>query len=104
MQRDWSKIKITPHRYSDRKTYVDEIQHFVKKKNEPSPNQYNITMPWPKTGKKDGTTSEKITFLNHSEYDSVKTPGPGTYLIATHIAKKVKDFKYTENKPLQPRQ
>lgn len=61
-------------------------------------------MDWPEKGTKDGHASEKINFLDHSEYEANQTPGPGNYLIATHIAKKVKEYHHTETKPLQPRQ
>lgn len=60
-------------------------------------------MDWPEKGKKADHVSEKINFLDHSEFESIQTPGPGTYLVATHIAKKVKEYHHTETKPLQPR-
>ena len=47
-QPDWSKTKIVAHKYSDRKTYVDEIQHWDRKHNRQSPTQYSLALPWPK--------------------------------------------------------
>lgn len=60
-------------------------------------------MAWPDKSNSDLQVSEKTNFLDHSEYESNQTPGPGTYLVATHIAKKFKEYHHTQNKPLQPR-
>lgn len=46
--------------------------------------------------------SEKTTFLDNCEYESVKTPGPGSYMVASQILKKTKEYHYVQNKPLQP--
>lgn len=87
-QPDWSKVKLYQHKYADRKTYVDEIQLDQKKRNSPSPSQYSLTSPWPKKSDKSLQRASKTNFLNHSEYESNMTPGPGSYLIATRIGKK----------------
>ena len=47
-QKNWGKKVGIPPKYSERKTYIEEIQTLDKKKNLPSPNKYEITLPWPK--------------------------------------------------------
>ena len=59
-------------------------------------------MPWPDKKQKPSHSGQKINFLDNYEFESSQSPGPGSYLIATHIAKKVKQFHHTVNKPLQP--
>lgn len=81
---------IRSHKYPDRKTYVDEIQAQTRKRNSPSPNSYNIKMGWPEKRNNNPHQSDKINFLDHSEYESTLTPGPGTYIVATKIVKKGK--------------
>ena len=59
-------------------------------------------MPWPLKNNKDHLESEKTTFINTSEYASNKSPGPGSYIVATTIGnKKIKKYKFVENKPRQ---
>lgn len=60
-------------------------------------------MKWPQQSTKQIHVSDKISFLDHSQYQSDKTPGPGNYQIATQIVGKVKEYHYNINKPLQPR-
>lgn len=61
----------------------------------PPPNHYSVELPWPKKMSKQIHESEKISFLDHSEYESNLIPGPGSYLVATHIGKKTKEYKFT---------
>lgn len=37
-------------------------------------------------------------------FESVRTPGPGNYIVATIIGKKCKENKFTPHKPLHPRE
>lgn len=50
LQPDWIKKGI--QRRSPRKTFLEEIQHFHRKSNSPSPSQYNLEMVWPKKNQK----------------------------------------------------
>lgn len=101
-QVDWSKTGAIPQKHSERKTYITEIQHFHRKTNSPSPSQYTISMNWPKKNQKQHLESEKTNFINTSEYASVKTPGPGNYLIATSIEnRKIKKYKFLQTFPRQ---
>ncbi len=52
MQLNWVQPNKQLVKYSDRKTYVDEIQAITKKRNSPSPNHYKIEMGWPEKSKK----------------------------------------------------
>jgi hypothetical protein len=44
-------------------------------------------MEWPKKSDQIKHVSEKTNFVDSSQYYSDKTPGPGSYLISTKIAK-----------------
>ena len=100
MLKDWTKLKNkAPPKHSERKTDVEWTQHHSLKKNFPSPSQYSLTFHWPGRKGMAPQKTEKINFLFHSEYESDKTPGPGTYIVATKIAKRVRDYKHVENKP-----
>jgi hypothetical protein len=52
VQLNWVQPNKQLVKYSDRKTYVDEIQAITKKRNSPSPNHYKIEMGWPEKSKK----------------------------------------------------
>lgn len=48
LQHSWSLKSVRQHKYGDRKTYIDQVQGLSRKYNSPSPDKYNLTMPWPK--------------------------------------------------------
>jgi hypothetical protein len=59
-------------------------------------------MEWPKSSEKaKAIISEKTNFVDSCQYYSDKTPGPGSYLIATVIAKEKKEGKFTPHQPIQ---
>lgn len=99
---EWAKPNKQLVKYSDRKTYVDDIYLNAKRRISPSPNEYSVKLKWPEEKPKPAHVSEKTNFLDHSQYESDKTPGPGSYVVATQIAKKVKEYHYNVTKPLQP--
>lgn len=44
----WSPKNVHQPKYSNRKTYIDDVQRLSKKANSPSPDKYNLSMQWPK--------------------------------------------------------
>lgn len=83
----WSPKNVHQPKYSNRKTYIDDVQRMSKKHNSPSPDRYKLEMAWPKQENKVKLVSEKSNFVDTCEYYSDKTPGPGSYMIATRISK-----------------
>jgi hypothetical protein len=61
-------------------------------------------MPWPKQENKVKLVSEKNNFVDTCQFYSDKTPGPGSYMIATRISKEKKDHKFTPHQPLKPQE
>jgi hypothetical protein len=90
-------------KHSPRRTYIDEIKLGAKRHNSPSPNQYNLKAKWPDEKRKPAPTSPKTNFLDNSEFEADKTPGPGAYRIATRLGGKLREGTHSLNKPLQPR-
>lgn len=70
VQPSWGKKASISPKYSDRKTYISEIEHNGKKYNWPSSSSYKLDLPWPSKSKKDHVEAEKINFINTSEYKS----------------------------------
>ncbi len=48
----WSPKNVHQPKYSNRKTYIDDVQRLSKKSNSPSPDKYNLSLQWPKPEKK----------------------------------------------------
>jgi hypothetical protein len=44
----WSPKNVHQPKYSNRKTYIDDVQRLSKKANSPSPDKYILSMQWPK--------------------------------------------------------
>lgn len=102
LQQSWSLKNLRQHKYGDRKTYIDQVQGLSRKNNSPSPDKYNLTMPWPKQQAKLKTVvSEKTNFVDSCQFYSDKTPGPGSYMIATRISKDKKQGKHAPHQPLK---
>ena len=47
-QTEWSPKNIYQPKYSNRTTYIDDVQRLSRKQNCPSPDQYGLKMTWPK--------------------------------------------------------
>lgn len=88
LQALWSPKNPHQPKYSNRKTYIDDVQRQSKKAGSPSPDKYNLSMEWSNASEKaKAIISDKTNFVDTCQYYSDKTPGPGSYMIATVIAK-----------------
>jgi hypothetical protein len=47
MIQEWAPKGAHQPKYSNRKTYIDDVQRIAKKQSCPSPDKYSLTMPWP---------------------------------------------------------
>ena len=87
LQTLWSPKNAHQPKYSNRKTYIDDVQRHSKKAGSPSPDKYNLSTEWTKSSDKAKTIiSEKTNFVDTCQYYSDKTPGPGSYMIFTEIS------------------
>ena len=105
LQAVWSPKNVHQPKYCNRKTYIDDVQRISKKTGSSSPNKYNLSMEWTKSSEKPKSIiSDKTNFVDTCQYYSEKTPGPGSYIIATVIAKQKKQAKFTPHQPLQAKE
>jgi hypothetical protein len=72
--------------FSEKKTFIDWIFSWEKKKKFPAPNCYNVlpteeslAKSLAKMKSKKTSSSSKLNFVDTCEYASLSTPGPGTY-------------------------
>lgn len=61
-------------------------------------------MEWPKEREQAKNICEKTNFVDTCQYESDKTPGPGSYNLRTQLSKGAIDKKWAPHSPIKQRE